>query len=40
MLEQQVLVDDLFACKEPLKSPFNRQIFITLTKEEFDQKFN
>ncbi len=40
MLEQQALVDDLFACKEPLKSPFNRQIFITLTKEEFDQKFN
>ena len=40
MLEQQALVDDLFACKEPLKSPFNRQIFITLSKEEFDQKFN
>jgi DNA mismatch repair protein MutL len=40
LTELQALVDDLFACKESLQSPFNRQIFITLSKEEFDQKFN
>jgi DNA mismatch repair protein MutL len=39
-IEQQVLVDDLFACKEPLTSPFNRKIFITLDKEELDKKLN
>ena len=38
--EQQVLVDDLFACKEPLTCPFNRKIFITLDKEELDKKLN
>ncbi len=39
-IEQQVLVDDLFACKEPLTSPFNRKIFITLDKDELDKKLN
>ena len=39
-LEQQALVDDLFACKEPLTCPFNRKIFITLDKEELDKKLN
>ena len=37
--EQQRLLDDLFACKETQVSPFNRQIFITLTKEVLDKKF-
>lgn len=37
--EQQRLLDDLFACKETQVSPFNRQIFITLTQEELDKKF-
>ena len=36
--EQQILVDDLFACKEFLMSPFNHQIFVTLSKEELDEK--
>ena len=36
--EQQILVDDLFACKEFLTSPFNHQIFVTLSKEELDEK--
>ena len=39
-IEQQVLVDDLFACKEPLICPFNRKIFITLDKEELNKKLN
>ena len=39
-IEQQVLVDDLFACKEPLTCPFNRKIFITLDKDELDKKLN
>ena len=38
--EQQALLDDLFACKETQVSPFNRQIFVTLTQEELDKKFN
>jgi DNA mismatch repair protein MutL len=40
IIEQQALVDDLFACKEPLTCPFNRKIFITLDKEELDKKLN
>ena len=39
-IEQQVLVDDLFACKEPLTCPFNRKIFITLDKEELEKKLD
>ena len=38
--EQQILVDDLFACKEFLTCPFNNQIFVTLSKEELDEKLN
>ena len=40
ILEQQALVDDLFACKETLLSPFDRQIFVTLDKEELENKLN
>ncbi len=39
-IEQQTLVDDLFACKEPLTCPFNRKIFINLDIEELDKKLN
>ena len=39
-IEQQVLVDDLFACKEPLTCPFNRKIFITLDKEQLENKLD
>ncbi|MEE3035577.1 MAG: DNA mismatch repair endonuclease MutL [Bacteroidota bacterium] len=38
--EQQILVDDLFACKEFLTCPFNYQIFVTLSREELDEKIN
>ena len=38
--EQQQLLDDLFACKDPQVSPFNQQIFVSLTKEELEQKFS
>jgi len=38
--EQQQLINDLFACKETQLSPFNRQIFISLSKEELEKKFN
>lgn len=38
--EQQQLVDDLFACKDPQVTPFNRQIFVSLTKEELEKKFS
>jgi DNA mismatch repair protein MutL len=36
---QLALVNDLFACKETLLSPFNKPIFITLTENEIDKKF-
>ena len=38
--EQQGLLDDLFACKETQISPFNRQIFVILTKDELEKKLN
>jgi DNA mismatch repair protein MutL len=38
--EQQALLDDFFACKDTLTSPFNRRIFITLDKEELENKLN
>lgn len=38
--EQQSLLDDLFACKETKLSPYNRQIFITLDKEEIKKKIS
>ena len=38
--EQQQLIDDLFACKETQLSPFNRQIFVSLNKEELEKKFS
>ena len=39
-VEQQGLLDDLFACKETQISPFNRQIFVILTQEELEKKLN
>ena len=38
--EQRGLLDDLFACKETQVSPFNQQIFVTLTQEELEKKLN
>jgi len=35
---QQQLIDNLFGCKETLISPLNKRIFITLEKEEIEQK--
>jgi DNA mismatch repair protein MutL len=40
ILEQQALIDDLFACKDTLTSPFNRKIFINLDKEELEKKLD
>ncbi|WP_420572556.1 DNA mismatch repair endonuclease MutL [Kordia sp.] len=37
--EQQALVNNLFACKEPTVSPFQRTIFITLSVDDLDKKF-
>lgn len=38
--EQAALVNNLFACKDTLVSPFNRKIFVSLTKEELQKKFS
>ncbi|RNL75191.1 DNA mismatch repair endonuclease MutL [Sinomicrobium pectinilyticum] len=36
---QEALVNNLFACKEPTVSPFNRPTYITITVEDLDKKF-
>ncbi len=38
-IEQEHLVNTLFACKEPNVSPVNRATFITMTVDELDRKF-
>lgn len=38
-LEQQNLVNSLFACKEPNITPFNRTIFVTLTVADIEKRF-
>ncbi|WP_299336815.1 DNA mismatch repair endonuclease MutL [uncultured Psychroserpens sp.] len=38
-LEQEHLVNSLFACKEPSVSPTNRVTFITMSVDDFDKKF-
>ncbi|AUC80875.1 DNA mismatch repair endonuclease MutL [Lacinutrix sp. Bg11-31] len=39
IMEQEHLVNSLFACKEPNVSPTNRTTFITMTVDELDKKF-
>ncbi|MDT7829973.1 DNA mismatch repair endonuclease MutL [Pricia sp. S334] len=42
MLDQQsqlALVNDLFACKESMTSPFNKPVYITITENDIDKKF-
>lgn len=36
---QIALVNDLFACKESLMSPFNKPVYITITENDIDKKF-
>ncbi|MGB0837494.1 MAG: DNA mismatch repair endonuclease MutL [Flavobacteriaceae bacterium] len=38
--EQLALVDQLFACKEPLISPFGKPTYITLDAKKLEQLFN
>lgn len=38
--EQENLVHNLFACKEPNVSPFQKPTFITISVEDLDKKFN
>ena len=38
--EMDFIVNGLFACKEPNISPFNKRTYITLTKQDLDNKFN
>ncbi|WNM18843.1 DNA mismatch repair endonuclease MutL [Flavobacterium capsici] len=37
--EQESLVNNLFACKEPNVSPFQKPTFITMSVEDLDKKF-
>ncbi len=39
-IEQQVLLDNFFGCKETSVSPFNKSIFISLEKFEIEKKLN
>jgi DNA mismatch repair protein MutL len=36
---QIALVNDLFACKEPQVSPFNKSVYVTITENDIDKKF-
>lgn len=38
-LEQQNIVNSLFACKESVLTPYNKPVFITLSVDELDKKF-
>jgi DNA mismatch repair protein MutL len=38
--EQENLVNNLFACKEPNISPFSKPTFITMSVEDLDKKFS
>ncbi len=38
-IEQQHIVNRLFACKEPSVNPSNKSVFVTLTVDELDKKF-
>lgn len=38
-VEQEHLVNSLFACKEPSVSPFNKTTFVNVSPEELDKKF-
>lgn len=37
--EQEHMIHQLFACKEPSVSPDNKQIFVTMDVNDFDKKF-
>ena len=37
---QMALVNDLFACGEADRSPFNKPIFVTLSQKDVENKFN
>ncbi len=36
---QLALVNDLFACKEAMVSPFNKPVYVTITENDIDKKF-
>jgi DNA mismatch repair protein MutL len=38
--EQEDLIDKLFSCKEPNRSPYGKTTFITLPFDELEQKFS
>lgn len=38
-VEQQNMVNSLFACKEPSVTPFNKSVFVTLTVSDIEKKF-
>jgi DNA mismatch repair protein MutL len=38
--EQDNLVNNLFACREPNVSPFQKPTFITMSVEDLDKKFS
>lgn len=39
-IEQKELINELFACKEPDRSPNQKRTFITLDTQDLEQKFN
>jgi DNA mismatch repair protein MutL len=39
-VEQEFIVNSLFACKEPNLTPSNKKVFITIEISDLDSKFN
>jgi DNA mismatch repair protein MutL len=37
-VEQEDIVNRLFACKEPTVSPINKSVFVTYSTNDFDKK--
>lgn len=37
---QQGLVNDLFACSESGRSPFNKTVYVVISENDIDNKFN
>ena len=40
LMEQRELINELFACKEPDRSPEQKRTFITLSVDDIDQNFH
>ena len=40
LASQQGLLNDLFACSESGRSPFNKKVYVVISENDIDNKFN